>query len=65
MKTNNNTKTAGYREALGHIARSALSALDLGLDPIPSLAATIEMTVAIFDRPAEKVLTDLSKALAR
>ena len=65
MTKSKNTKTAGYREALGHIAKSALSSIQDGFDPIPSLAATIEMTVAIFDRPLEKVLADVSSTLTR
>jgi hypothetical protein len=59
------TKTAGYREALEHAARVALGTIAAGSDPLPVLAPMIVMTTALFDRPTDIVMADLSGYLNR
>lgn len=60
-KTNRNTKTAGYKEGVAFAAQAFAEATD------PNNLPTILLIMVsdLFDRPIEKVLVDVSKALVR
>lgn len=52
------TKTPGYREAIAWIADNDDTECLFEADPIPSV--TMSMIADLFDRPIEKIMTDVT-----
>lgn len=59
------TKTAGYKEALDHLARQSLGMIAANLDPTWIVPPAVVMIATIFERPTDKVLLDLAGYLRR
>jgi hypothetical protein len=60
-KTNRNTKNAGYKEGVNYIA----AVFSTVTDPKNLPTSLLIMVADLFERPMEKVLMDVSKALVR